>query len=658
MSVEKNLKSRNRMKFFIVMAMLLGSSVASAENKQITSPDGKLVVTVSDTDGRPSYSVSYDNVLFLQPSPLGMVANIGDFSLGMSLEKNVSTNKIDETYELASIKKSKVRYVANEAVFSFTQQGKTIYDVIFRISNNDVAFKYKMYPQGETLSCVVEQEATGFVFPDGTTTFLCPQSKPMGGFARTSPSYETSYTADDAAGKNGWGEGYTFPCLFRNGDNGWVLVSETGVNGGYCASRLLGHKGGTYTIGFPQEGEANGNGTASPGIALPGETPWRTITVGKTLAPIVETTVPFDVVKPLYPAKGEYTYGRGSWSWIIGMDGSTNYKEQLRYIDFSAAMGYQSVLVDALWDKQIGRDKMEELAKYGKDKGVALYLWYNSNGYWNDAPQTPRGIMNNAIARRKEMKWMQSIGIRGIKVDFFGGDKQMTMQLYEDILSDANEYGLLVIFHGCTLPRGWERMYPNFASSEAVLASENLHFSQGSCDHEAFNATLHPFIRNTVGSMDFGGSALNKYYNADNAPRGSRRVTSDVYALATAVLFQSPVQHFALAPNNLTDAPSWAIDFMKEVPTTWDEVRFIDGYPGKYVILARRHGDQWYIAGVNAQKETLKLKVNLPMFSNGEKVRLFSDDKALQGSVKQIEIGKKQELQLTIPCNGGVLITK
>lgn len=658
MSVEKNLKSRNRMKFFIVMAMLLGSSVASAENKQVTSPDGKLVVTVSDTDGRPSYSVSYDNVLFLQPSPLGMVANIGDFSSGMSLEKNVSTNKIDETYELASIKKSKVHYVANEAVFSFTQQGKTIYDVIFRISNNDVAFKYKMYPQGETLSCVVEQEATGFVFPDGTTTFLCPQSKPMGGFARTSPSYETSYTADDAAGKNGWGEGYTFPCLFRNGDNGWVLVSETGVNGGYCASRLLGHKGGTYTIGFPQEGEANGNGTVSPGIALPGETPWRTITVGKTLAPIVETTVPFDVVKPLYQAKGEYTYGKGSWSWIIGMDGSTNYKEQLRYIDFSAAMGYQSVLVDALWDKQIGRDKMEELAKYGKDKGVALYLWYNSNGYWNDAPQTPRGIMNNAIARRKEMKWMQSIGIRGIKVDFFGGDKQMTMQLYEDILSDANEYGLLVIFHGCTLPRGWERMYPNFASSEAVLASENLHFSQGSCDHEAFNATLHPFIRNTVGSMDFGGSALNKYYNADNAPRGSRRMTSDVYALATAVLFQSPVQHFALAPNNLTDAPSWAIDFMKEVPTTWDEVRFIDGYPGKYVILARRHGDKWYIAGVNAQKETLKLKVNLPMFSNGEKVRLFSDDKALQGGVKQIEIGKKQELQLAIPCNGGVLITQ
>ena len=648
---------KNRLKLLVWLFALSGP--LAAQSVSVNGPDGKLQLTVScpSANGEVSYAVTYNGKQMLESSPLGMETNVGDFYRGLQLKEHKVT-ALDTVYEQSRIKASHIHYRANELLCSFVNgEGKNV-QITFRVSNNDVAFRYTLPREQGKGSVTVNSERTGFRFPSQTTTFLCPQSKPMGGFARTSPSYETSYTADDVAGKNGWGEGYTFPCLFRNGDNGWVLVSETGVNGGYCASRLLGHKGGVYTIGFPQEGEANGNGTVSPGIALPGETPWRTITVGKTLAPIVETTVPFDVVKPLYQAKGEYTYGRGSWSWIIGMDGSTNYKEQLRYIDFSAAMGYQSVLVDALWDKQIGRDKIEELAKYGKDKGVALYLWYNSNGYWNDAPQTPRGIMDNAIARRKEMKWMQSIGIRGIKVDFFGGDKQMTMQLYEDILSDANEYGLLVIFHGCTLPRGWERMYPNFASSEAVLASENLHFSQGSCDHEAFNATLHPFIRNTVGSMDFGGSALNKYYNADNAPRGSRRVTSDVYALATAVLFQSPVQHFALAPNNLTDSPSWAIDFMKEVPTTWDEVRFIDGYPGKYVILARRHGDKWYIAGVNAQKETLKLKVNLPMFSNGEKVRLFSDDKVLQGGVKQIGIGKKQELQLSIPCNSGILIVK
>jgi hypothetical protein len=500
------------------------------------------------------------------------------------------------------------------------------------------------------------EEKTSFSLPEGTTTFLAPQVKPMGGFARTYPSYETPYAADEPTGRNGWGEGYTFPCLFRNADKGWVLISETGVNGAYVGSRLMGHEGSLYTIGFPQEGEMNGLGSTTPGLPLPGETPWRTITLGTTLAPIVETTIAFDVVEPRYEASKEYIFGAGSWSWIIGMDNSTKFDEQIRYIDFSAAMGYETVLIDALWDVQIGRDKIAELARYAASKNVALFLWYNSNGYWNDAPQSPRGIMDRAIERRREMKWMQSIGIRGIKVDFFAGDKQQTMQLYEDILADANDYGLLVVFHGCTLPRGWERMYPNYASSEAVLASENMSFGQGSCDSEAFNATMHPFIRNVVGSMDFGGSTLNKYYNARNMPRGSKRVTSDVFALAAAVLFQSPVQHFALAPNNLTDAPEWAIDFMKKVPTTWDDIRYIDGYPGKYVVFARKKGDKWYIAGVNAQAEPVKLKLQLPMFQPKEVLDCYSDDTQLQGSLKEVKLNKKQQIEVTIPTNGGLLL--
>lgn len=635
---------------------LLSAVPASAIEKQLCSPDGKLVVAVTDTDGKPSYSVSYDETVFLLPSPLGVETNVGDYTQQLELTEVSPLSSINDEYELPNIKSSRVAYHANARSFIFSKAGKPVLEVLFQVSNNDVAFRYKLYPADKTLCCTVLREATGFVMPEGTTTFLCPQSKPMGGFARTSPSYETPYRVDEATGNNGWGEGYTFPCLFRKGEDGWMLISETGTDGGYCGCRLLGYEGGLYTIGFPQEGEMNGNGTVAPGLALPGWTPWRTVTVGRTLAPIVETTVAFDVVKPKYEASRKYEYGKGSWSWIIGMDSSTNYEEQLRYIDFSAAMGYQSVLIDALWDTQIGYDRIEKLAEYGAKKGVGLYLWYNSNGYWNDAPQTPRGIMDNALARRREMAWMQRTGIRGIKVDFFGSDKQVMMQMYEDILADANDYGLLVIFHGCTLPRGWERMYPNYAASEAVLASENLHFSQGSCDAEAFNACLHPFIRNAVGSMDFGGSALNRYYNAGNKPQGSRRVTSDVFALATAILFQSPVQHFALAPNNLTDAPAWAIGFMKQVPTTWDEVRFIDGYPGRYVVLARRQGDKWYVAGINAQQETLKLKLKLPMLPAGTAVHIYQDDEALKGSVNRAELNKKQEVRVTIPCNGGVLI--
>lgn len=622
----------------------------------VAGPDGKLLVSVDVTgDGEPVYGVSYDGKPFITSSPLGLVTNIGDFSRGLLLSDVSDAMMPAVSYSLPNIKKSRVDYEANEAWFTFAKDSVPVFAVQFRVSNNDVAFRYRVLPQGDTRCAVILEEATGFDFPDGTVSFMAPQSKPMNGFARTSPSYETPYGVDEPIGRNGWGEGYTFPCLFKNPDGGWALVSETGVDGSYCGSRLL-WKDDCYTIGFPQEGEMNGLHSVTPGIPLPGFTPWRTVTVGNSLAPIVETTVPFDVVSPKYEASRDYTYGKGTWSWIIGMDGATNYDEQRRYIDFAAAMGYNSVLVDALWDTQIGYDRIEELSRYAASKGVALYLWYNSNGYWNDAPQGPRGIMNDAVARRKEMKWMRDNGIRGIKVDFFGGDKQPMMQLYEDILADANDYGLLVIFHGCTLPRGWERMYPNYAASEAVLASENLHFSQGSCDAEAFNATIHPFVRNTVGSMDFGGSALNKYYNAANKPGGSRRVTSDVFALATAVLFQSPVQHFALAPGNLTDAPAWAVDFMKEVPVLWDETRYIDGYPGKYVVLARRHGDTWYIAGVSAQKEPVTVALELPMFAPSQKVTVYSDDSELQGSVKEMKIDKKQRLKITMPCNGGVLI--
>lgn len=642
--------------FFGLIGLMIAFN-AVAEDRKLASPDGRIEVTVSDSDGTPDYSVTYDGNVFILPSPLGLNTNMGEYVSGMTmLPEKEAPRLIEEQYSLKTIKQSQVDYKAVEAVFTFAKDERPVYDVIFRVSDRDVAFRYRLYPRRNTLSCVIFSEATGFQLPQTATTFLCPQVKPGGGFAGTYPSYETGYSLDEPVGKNGWGEGYTFPCLFRNEDKGWILISETGVSSAYCASRLMGEPDGLYTIGYPQEGENNGNGSAAPGIPLPGMTPWRTITLGNSLAPIMETTVPFDLVEPLYEASKEYVYGPGSWSWIIGMDPSTNYDEQKRYIDFTAEMGYRTVLVDALWDTQIGRDRIAELAEYAAGKGVALYLWYNSNGYWNHAPQGPKGIMDNTIARRREMKWMQSIGIRGIKVDFFGGDKQETMKLYEDILADANDYGILCVFHGCTLPRGWERMYPNYASSEAVLASENLHFSQGACDNEAFNACIHPFIRNTVGSMDFGGSALNKYYNADNAPRGSVRRTSDVFALATAVMFQSPVQHFALAPNNLTDAPAWAIDFMKSVPTLWDEVRFIDGYPGKYVIMARRHADKWFVVGINAQKETVKVKLELPMFNAGDKVRLYTDDAGLNGSASEIKVNKKRRFDLEIPCNGGVVI--
>ena len=641
-------------------ALALCLLTAQATEKTFQSPDGKMAVTVSDQGGKATYQVTLDGTTFITPSPLGVVMNFADLSQGLTL-KDCQTTTVKDEYSLKTIKQSHVSYEATEAVCLFEKDGKPALDVIFRVTGRDVAYRYKIYGgKKDMFSAVVESEASSFILPEGSTTFLCPQVKPMGGFARTYPSYETSYTWDDEMGKNGWGQGYTFPCLFKT-PQGWVIISETGTDGNYVGCALKNDGGAKYSIDFPQASEMDGWGTPNAKVALPALTPWRTMTIGTTLAPIVETTVANDLVQPKYKASKDYTYGKGTWSWIIRMDGSCNYKEQKEYIDFSAALGYRSVLVDAHWDSQIGYDKVAELSRYAQSKGVGLFLWYNSNGFWNDAPQGPRHKMNKSSIRRQEMKWMQENGILGIKVDFFGGDKQVMMQLYEDILTDANEFGLQCIFHGCTLPRGWERMYPNYVASEAVLASENLSFGQGACDAEAKNGCTHVFIRNTVASMDWGGSALNKRYSTGN-DRGTYRRTSDIYALATAVLFQSSVQHFALAPNNLEDAPAWAIDFMKQVPTNWDEVRFIDGYPGKYAIIARRAGDTWYIAGINAEKQPLKKVLSLPMFVKDTQLTVYADDAKytndpnVVGSVKTVKQNKKQQMNIVIPENGGIVI--
>jgi hypothetical protein len=287
---------------------------------------------------------------------------------------------------------------------------------------------------------------------------------------------------------------------------------------------------------------------------------------------------------------------------------------------------------------------------------VGVFLWYNSNGSTSDAFQTPLNKMNTPIARKEEMKWLKEAGVKGIKVDFMAGDKQETMRLYESILSDANDYGLMVDFHGATLPRGWERMFPNFVGNEAVLASEMLVFSQDVRNKEAFYAALHPFIRNSVASMEFGGVVLNKYLNRGNA-NGQKRLTSDIFQLATGVLFQNPVQFFALTPNNLTDVPGFEIDFMRDIPTTWDETRFIDGYPGKYVILARRHAEKWYIAGINAEKEAKKITLNLPMIA-GQSVLMYNDKKDGISFIETISVPEDGKVPVTIQPNGGIVLTR
>ena len=642
---------------------LLSIAFAQAQDIEVKSPDGRLVMTLHTDGGQAAYSVSFDGRQMLTRSCLGLKSDFGDFTQGLTV-KSVTNTDPDWSYDLSRVKCSHSSGSAAGIIAQFANADGKLFEIEFFVGNHDVAYRYKIpRPKENNPKCaVIFNEASSFNFPAQTTTFLCPQINPMSGWERTKPSYEEDYTADaPMTAKSRFGVGYTFPCLFRIGDDGWVLVGETGVSSAYCASHLSDYDPATgYTIAFPMKGEANGFGSEFAAVPLPCETPWRTITVGTDLAPIVETTIPYDLVQPLYEPSQEYKPGRYTWSWLIWQDESINYDDQVQFIDLASAMGFEYCLVDNWWDDRIGRDRIETLSKYAQSKGVKLMLWYNSNGFYNDAPQTPRDCMSTAIAREREMRWLQKIGVKGIKVDFFGSDKQETMRLYEDILSDANRYGLQVIFHGCTIPRGWERMYPNYVASEAALASENVFFSEYHAKKEGFELTMHPFSRNALGTFDWGGVIMNKYMSRDNKSR-HRRYTTDTFEMATGIVLQTSVNCVAMQPNNLSELPQHELDFLRELPTTWDEVRFIDGYPTRYVVLARRHGDTWYVAGLNGTDQSMTLTLDLPMFA-GQTVKYYTDRPLAKGAtfceseLTTLKVDKKGKAKVTLQPLGGIIL--
>ena len=639
------------------------TSSALAEDVKVTSPDGRLVVNVSCEGGRLYYDATLDGMRMLEKSALGLKTSIGDLTRDLTL-KGQKNDVVSKQYQMRGTKASKSDYQANTLTLDVENKEGRKMSIAFQVSNNDIAFRYAMPRQNagrkEMKRVRILSELSSFSFPEGTTTFISPQIGPESGWEQTKPSYEEGYSADAPMDKpSQYGHGYIFPALFHL-PTGWALVSETGVGSNYCGSHLSDYQAGTgYTVAYPDPGENNGFGSDFAAIPLPGETPWRTVTLGTTLKPIVETTISYDLVEPRYAPSTDYCPGRYTWSWLLWQDNSINYDDQVQFIDLASAMGFEYCLVDNWWDTQIGRDRIAELSKYAQSKGVHLLLWYNSNGFANDAPQTPRDCMNTAIAREREMKWLQSIGVKGIKVDFFGGDKQETMRLYEDILSDANRYGLQVVFHGCTIPRGWERMYPNYVASEAVLASENLFFGEGATISESFDLTLHPFCRNATASMDWGGIIMNKWMSRDNKSRHTRK-TTDIFEMASGLIMQTSVQCVAMQPNNLQELPQFEMDFLKTLPTTWEETRYIDGYPERYVVLARKAtSGKWYVAGLSAEKEPLTLTLDLPMFLAGETLQYYVDDKKSgEPTLTTLKIDKKGKAKVTLRPNGGLILCR
>ena len=633
-----------------IMLILAGTLLAAAETK-ITSPDQKLAVSIRLTElGEPVYQIQRDGKVVLRDSKLGLVRDDADFSKGLTLLSASAPEQVHDQYELPGSKRRVNHYSAVRQIVhcQHAQGGKL--DVIFQVSNDGVAYRYR-FPESDKTEHAIKEEVSSFHFLPDTKAWLQPMAVAKSGWQATNPSYEEYYEMDIPVGKaSRLGSGWIFPALFRSGDT-WMLVSESGLDRNYCASRLR-HESpnGEYKIGFPDASETGFGKPSHPVSTLPWSTPWRIIAIG-SLKTVVESTLGTDLAEaPQKPVKIEP--GKASWSWVLLKDGQTIFETQKRFIDYAADMGWQHCLIDAEWDRQIGYDKVKELCGYAATKGVKVHVWYNSNGNANTAPQTPRDKMHTREARLQEFKKLQEMGVSGLKIDFFGGDGQPMIAYYLDILQDAEPFGFLINFHGCTLPRGWQRSYPHLMSMEAIRGMEFITFEQANADRAPSHMAMLPFTRNVFDPMDFTPVAL------DTIP-GIQRRTSSAFELATAVLFVSGIQHYAEIPEGMAKMPQYVQALMKDIPSVWEDSKFLAGEPGKFVVMARKGGGKWYVAGINAndqaQSITLDWKgLGWPKTSG----QLVTDgDGSHPAFVQNTVTPNNGALEITIKPKGGFVLT-
>ena len=457
--------NRNAGRGMIALGMIVAMAGCAEAEHTVKSPDGRLVVQFSiDQQGAPHYRILRDGVDVLMSSRLGLVRDDEDFSAGMKLIKESPAEAVREAYEIRKAKRSHIAYHANRRVFHLESRNGMPMDIVFQVSNDGAAFRYR-FPDKSDDPRMIKEEVSSFRFPEGTAAWLQPMAVAKSGWSRTNPSYEEYYEQEIPVGTpSTFGAGWVFPALFRSGDT-WLLVSEGSLSRGFCGSRLS-HESpdGEYTIAYPDPREGIEGRPVNPVSRLPWNTPWRFIVMGD-LKTITESTLGIDLAEPPRFAPPSRPTGKASWSWPLLGDSQTVYDVQRDFIDYASDMKWKYCLVDALWDTQIGYDRMEDLVRYAKKKNDEILVWYNSNGRWNDAPQSPIHMLDSHEKRMTEFKRLKEIGIAGLKIDFFGGDGSSMIDYYIDLLEDAAPFGFLINFHGCTLPRGWQRTYPHVFDS-------------------------------------------------------------------------------------------------------------------------------------------------------------------------------------------------
>lgn len=605
----------------------------------------KLELQVWEKNGGLFYLLKKDKVVVIDTSELGVLTKGKDFERVKKLTR-LGQKELSERYSLLHGKVKNVAFQATEIKFEANMESGATLGIEFQLSETGFAYRYTLKKSDPTPLEIIGEKSS-YHFGPQALGWLQPMSVAKSGWESTNPSYEEPYRSEvPLSTPSPTGQGWVYPALIKNGEH-WILLSETNLHRDYCGSRLLAGKNGQLVVTYPQEKEVWPRQALYPSLKNELITPWRIAAIG-SLNDIVNSTLGTDLAAPAITNNTAYIQpGAASWSWIMKKDNSVNFNESKNYIDYAARMAWPFCLIDVNWDIQIGEEKMKELSMYAQQKGVKLWLWYNSSGDWNTTKYTPKSKLLTVADREREFKKLKEWGIAGLKIDFFGGDGVSMIAYYHDILEQAAKHELMINFHGATLPRGWQRTYPNLLTMESIKGEEFVTFTQAVADDQARHCAIIPFTRNVFDPMDFTPMIL------DQIP-GIQRKTLKGFELALPYLFLSGSQHVAESPEGMSKQKAEVVKLLKALPTAWDESRFLGGYPGTSITIARRFRDTWYVLGINAGAE--KINVELELSFVGKELNLLVDDGKGDLELKSLKPGRST-LEI-LPKGGFVATTK
>lgn len=639
------LKSAKIQFIFLPVALLLlpmaslAASLTETNCWALTSPDGQCAISISlSNEGNLNYHVSHLGKTVILESPLGLRRDDQNFEHALAFDHAGKIERRREKYELFAGVQPRVNHPLNFRSISFRNTNNFPVEIELAASDEGVAFRYR-FTQNSSDVRVVESELTGFALPLDATGWM----QPYHAAGPYTPAYEDFYfnvsPGDPPPNSRAKAVGWAFPALFQvPGASTWVLITEAGTDASYCACHLAPDcAGGVYRIALPKADETTQGHTnqfgPEPRFTLPWTMPWRVMILGKSAGDISTSTLVTDLSAPSRIADTSWIKpGRASWAWWSYPNGpdTTNLFDE--FTDFAAKMGWKYTLFDAGWWKA----GLKPISAYALSKGVRPLAWNYAGDFYD--PEK----------RKEKLDEMAAAGVVGIKVDFWCSDRQEAIAAQQGLLRDAAARKMVVNLHGCTIPRGWQRTWPNLLSTEAVLGNENYFYTPRYTEKAAELDTVLPFTRNVAGPMDATPVAC--------SPKRYDRTTTAAFELATALIFTSGIIHYADKPEFFESLPPQALQVFRDAPARWDETKCLIGEPGKIAVFARRHGQSWFIAGINGTDGALPVNLNLSAFKKFPHRLVIAEGENAKMQVTVVPLGDSDQWRHQIPPRGGFIL--